>query len=87
MNPFDTSNSRNSLNQDHDQSRIPSLFDRQQGLETIREEGREQRFDLTQTIQELMGNAGGNKGFASFFNSQNSNDSTSNGAFDNSGWY
>jgi len=56
-------------------------------LETIREEGREQRFDLTQTIQELMGNAGGNKGFASFFNSQNSNDSTSNGAFDNSGWY
>ncbi|KAH8351110.1 hypothetical protein KR084_004259 [Drosophila pseudotakahashii] len=85
VNPFDTSNSRNSLNQDHDQPRIPSLFDRQpQGLETIREEAREPRFDLSQTIQELMGNAGGSKGFASFFNNQNSNDSNSNGAFDNS---
>jgi len=76
------------MNMDHDQPRIPSLFDRQpQGLETIREEGREPRFDLTQTIQELMGSAGGSKGFASFFNNQNSNDSNSNGAFDNSSGY
>lgn len=77
----------NSLNQDQDHSRIPSLFDRQpQGLDTIREEPRESRFDLSQTIQELMGNAG-SKGFASFFNNQNSNDSTSNGAMDNSSEY
>ncbi|KAH8382247.1 hypothetical protein KR009_002556 [Drosophila setifemur] len=81
VNPFDTSN-RNSLNQDQDQPRIPSLFDRQ--LEPIREEPRESRFDLTQTIQELMGNSGAGKGFASFFNNQNSNDSNSNGAADNS---
>lgn len=84
MNPFDTSN-RNSLMSDQDQPRILSLFDRQpQGLETIREESRDSRFDLTQTIQELMGSAGGNKGFASFFNNQNSNDSTSNGPSENS---
>ncbi|XP_034660163.1 splicing factor 1 isoform X1 [Drosophila subobscura] len=83
VNPFDTSNNRSSMNREPE-VRIPSLFDRpQHSLDTIREEPRESRFDLSQTLQELMGNASGNKGFASFFNNQNSNDSMSNGAVDN----
>ncbi|XP_023036656.1 U1 small nuclear ribonucleoprotein 70 kDa isoform X2 [Drosophila willistoni] len=85
VNPFDTS-SNNRISLLDQEIRLPSLFDRQAqmptALETIREEPRESRFDLSQTIQELMGNAGVAKGFASFFNSQNSNDSTSNGALD-----
>lgn len=81
MNPFDTSASRNSL---HEQEpRIPSLFERQPQLDTIREEI-SSRFDLSQTIQELMSNVGGTKSFASLFSSQNSNDSMSNGLSENS---
>ncbi|XP_064550928.1 splicing factor 1 isoform X1 [Drosophila montana] len=84
VNPFDTSNSRNLL---HDQeSRIPSLFERhhqQPQLESIREEP-SSRFDLSQTIQDLMSNVGNNKSFASLFSNQNSNDSMSNGISENS---
>lgn len=84
MNPFDTSNSRNLL---HDQeSRIPSLFERhhqQPQLESIREEP-SSRFDLSQTIQDLMSNVGNNKSFASLFSNQNSNDTMSNGISENS---
>ncbi|KAH8312146.1 hypothetical protein KR044_009596 [Drosophila immigrans] len=85
VNPFDTSNNRNSL---HEQEpRIPSLFERHQQqpqLDTIREEGGGGRFDLTQTIHELMNNVGGNKSFAAMFSSQNSNDSMCNGLSENS---
>ncbi|ALC46297.1 SF1 [Drosophila busckii] len=80
VNPFDTSSNRSSL---FEQQPL-SLFERQQSqLETIREETNS-RFDLTQTIQELMSNATNNKGFASLFSSQNSNDSASNGMEENS---
>lgn len=84
MNPFDTSNNRN---MSHDQeSRIPSLFERhlqQPQLESIREEPTS-RFDLSQTIQDLMSNVSNNKSFAAMFSNQNSNDSTSNGVSENS---
>ncbi|KRG01535.1 splicing factor 1 isoform X1 [Drosophila mojavensis] len=84
VNPFDTSNNRN---MSHDQeSRIPSLFERhlqQPQLESIREEPTS-RFDLSQTIQDLMSNVSNNKSFAAMFSNQNSNDSTSNGVSENS---
>ncbi|XP_030371667.1 splicing factor 1 [Scaptodrosophila lebanonensis] len=80
VNPFETP--MNSIMSQ--EQRLPSLFDRQPQLETIREEPRDSRFDLSQTIQELMCNSSANKSFASLFNSQNSNDSTSNGPSDNS---
>ncbi|KAH8409841.1 hypothetical protein KR222_009490 [Zaprionus bogoriensis] len=84
VNPFDTSNNRNSQHEQQE-PRIPSLFERHlPPLESIREETSSTRFDLSQTIQELMSNVGGNKSFASLFSSQNSNDSMSNGLSENS---
>ncbi|XP_061386600.1 splicing factor 1 [Musca vetustissima] len=52
-------------------------------LESIKEEvSRDSRFDLTQTIQELMSSTTNAKNFAALFSCNNSNDSTSNGPTD-----
>ncbi|XP_075165671.1 splicing factor 1 [Haematobia irritans] len=73
---------RNSRTRDRSMSRERS---ERMHLESIKEEvTRDNRFDLTQTIQELMSSTANAKNFAALFNSNNSNDSLSNGATEHS---
>ncbi|XP_037824546.1 splicing factor 1 [Lucilia sericata] len=68
------SRERDRVRRSPSRERFPNMH-----LEPIKEEVPQARFDLTQTIQELMSSTSNNKHFAALFNCNNSNDSTSNG--------
>ncbi|XP_055921713.1 splicing factor 1 [Eupeodes corollae] len=59
-------------------------YERGSKMSTIKEETRDSKFDLTQTIQDLMNSTTSTKHFAALFSCTNSNDSLSNGPSESS---